>query len=65
MLRGAWQIGKTSAVRNWGKTFKYYVELNFEDTGQQIKDLFQAGNSPKNICEKLSVIKQSAKITSY
>ncbi|GHT07167.1 ATPase [Bacteroidia bacterium] len=56
MLRGARQIGKTSAVRNLGKTFKYYVELNFEDTGQKIKDLFQAGHSPKNICEKLSEI---------
>ncbi|GHU71746.1 hypothetical protein FACS189413_13870 [Bacteroidia bacterium] len=56
MLRGARQIGKTSAVRNLGKTFKYYVELNFEDTGQKIKDLFQAGHSPKNICEKLSEV---------
>ncbi|MDR0565933.1 MAG: AAA family ATPase [Prevotellaceae bacterium] len=56
MLRGARQIGKTSAVRNLGKTFKYYVEINFEDTPQEINDLFQAGSSPQKICEKLSEI---------
>ncbi|MDR2511013.1 MAG: AAA family ATPase, partial [Bacteroidales bacterium] len=37
MLRGARQIGKTSAVRNLGKTFQNYLEINFE-----IKDNFPA-----------------------
>jgi len=28
MFRGARQVGKTSAVRNLGKQFKYFVEIN-------------------------------------
>ena len=30
MLRGARQVGKTSAIRNLGKRFKHFVEINFE-----------------------------------
>lgn len=30
LLRGARQVGKSSAVRNLGKTFEYFVEVNFE-----------------------------------
>jgi predicted AAA+ superfamily ATPase len=56
MLRGARQVGKTSAVRNLSKSFKYYVEINFEDTVQEVKDFFHAGISPQEICEKISGI---------
>lgn len=30
LLRGARQVGKSSAVRHFGKKFKYFVEVNFE-----------------------------------
>lgn len=30
LLRGARQVGKSSAVRNLGKSFKYFAEVNFE-----------------------------------
>jgi predicted AAA+ superfamily ATPase len=30
LLRGARQVGKTFALRNLGKTFKNFVEVNFE-----------------------------------
>lgn len=30
LLRGARQVGKSSAVRHFGKKFKYYAEINFE-----------------------------------
>ena len=30
LLRGARQVGKSTAVKNLGKKFKYYVEINFE-----------------------------------
>ena len=30
LLRGARQVGKSSAVRNLSKTFEYFVEVNFE-----------------------------------
>jgi len=29
MLRGARQVGKTTAVRNLGKRFAYFVEINY------------------------------------
>ena len=30
LLRGARQIGKSSSVREFGKTFENFVEINFE-----------------------------------
>jgi len=30
MLRGARQVGKTTAVRNLGQSFLHFVEVNFE-----------------------------------
>ncbi|MDR0606147.1 MAG: AAA family ATPase [Bacteroidales bacterium] len=59
LLRGARQVGKSSAVRNLGKHFKYFVEINFEDVSTQIKNLFIPGVSPQEICQKLSVLKQT------
>jgi predicted AAA+ superfamily ATPase len=56
LLRGARQVGKSSAVRNLGKSFKYYVEINFENTTSQIKELFQPGINPLEICMKLSAV---------
>jgi len=56
LLRGARQVGKSSAVRNLGKSFKYYVEINFDNTTSQIKELFQPGVSPQEICMKLSAV---------
>jgi len=36
LLRGARQVGKSSAVRNLGKSFKYFLEINFEDADKRI-----------------------------
>ena len=30
LLRGARQVGKSSAVRHFGKEFKYFAEVNFD-----------------------------------
>lgn len=30
LLRGARQVGKSSAIRHLGGTFKYFVEINLE-----------------------------------
>ena len=30
LIRGARQVGKSSAVRHLGKEFKYFVEINLE-----------------------------------
>jgi predicted AAA+ superfamily ATPase len=55
LLRGARQVGKSSSVRNLGKNFKYFVEVNFEDASEGVKNLFQPGISPQEICRYLSV----------
>ncbi|MDR3220306.1 MAG: AAA family ATPase [Dysgonamonadaceae bacterium] len=43
LLRGARQVGKSSAVQHLGKSFKYFVEINFEDADEQVKNLFKPG----------------------
>lgn len=55
LLRGARQVGKSSAVRHLGKSFKSYVEVNFEDADEQVKNLFRSGTSPQEICRHLSL----------
>ena len=39
LLRGARQVGKTSAVRHFGASFKYYVEVNFDEQ-EELHTLF-------------------------
>jgi len=51
ILRGARQVGKTFLVRELGKTFAHYLELNFEED-ETLSALF-ASKSPKTICELL------------
>ena len=31
LLRGARQVGKSSAIRELGKQFEYFLEINFEN----------------------------------
>jgi len=54
LLRGARQIGKTSAVRSFGKQFKYYVEINFDDDSEA-GEFFKMNLDPAEICGHLSV----------
>ena len=54
LLRGARQVGKSSVVRNLGRKFKYYLEVNFE-SDKEVKAFFQGNLNPKAICEKLSL----------
>ncbi|MDD4189981.1 MAG: AAA family ATPase [Mangrovibacterium sp.] len=58
LLRGARQVGKSSAVRHLAKSFQYFVEINFEDTEEQVNHLFLPGVSPQEICMKLSALVQ-------
>lgn len=55
LLRGARQVGKSSAVRHLGETFEFFLEVNFE-RNPDIKPLFAATLNPKEICSKLSAI---------
>jgi len=56
MLRGARQVGKTEAVRELGKRFKYYVEVNF-DNDSGAADFFKDNLEPDELCRRLSVYK--------
>ena len=53
LIRGARQVGKTAAVRELGKTFKNFVEINLEKQPDLIQ-LFPANIDVKRTCEKLS-----------
>lgn len=55
LLRGARQVGKTSAVRHLSERFKYYVEIDLNEW-TDIHSLFEQGLSPQQICQQLSVI---------
>ena len=38
LIRGARQVGKSSAVRHLGKEFKYFVEINLESLSMLTKN---------------------------
>ena len=53
LIRGARQVGKSTAVRELGKTFKYYVEINLERQ-QSLRTLFTEDIDVKKTCSNLS-----------
>ncbi|WP_310556859.1 DUF4143 domain-containing protein [Flavobacterium sp.] len=55
LIRGARQIGKTSAIRNLGKQFKYFAEVNFEND-DAIRELFEKSLSIEERCQQLSIL---------
>lgn len=55
LIRGARQVGKSSAVRHLAKSFKYFVELNLE-RDKNLKKIFEGDLSPQRICRDLSVL---------
>lgn len=54
LLRGARQVGKSSAVRNLAASFPYYLEVNFE-SDREVHAFFEGNINPMDICEKLSL----------
>jgi hypothetical protein len=55
LLRGARQVGKTYAVRELGKTFNSFVEVNFE-SNKRAKTIFDQNLDPKRILREISFI---------
>jgi len=53
LLRGARQVGKTYIVRELGKTFDHFLEVNFESE-PEIKAFFEGNLNPTDISTKLS-----------
>jgi predicted AAA+ superfamily ATPase len=58
LLRGARQVGKSSTVREFGKQFANFVEINFEkdDLLYGVNAVFERGAEPERICDELSLI---------
>jgi len=52
LLRGARQVGKSSAVRQLGKQFKYFIEINF-DENKEAGQFFDSSLGPSEICLRL------------
>ena len=48
LLRGARQVGKSSAVRQLGKAFTHFVEVNFE-RDREIMSIFAGTLKPQDI----------------
>lgn len=53
LIRGARQVGKSSAVRQLGKEFKYFVEINLESQ-PSIRGLFPKDIDVHRTCEGIS-----------
>lgn len=55
IVRGARQVGKTYSVREFGKQFKSFVEINFELLPQAIQ-IFELDLQPERILRDLSIL---------
>ena len=55
LLRGARQVGKTSAVKNFSSNFKYFLSVNFDERRDYVK-VFETTNGIEDVCEQLSLI---------
>lgn len=53
LIRGARQVGKSTAVRELGKQFKYFVEINLEKQ-PDLRQLFTENIDIQKTCQKLS-----------
>lgn len=55
IIRGARQVGKSTTVRELGKTFEYFLEINFEEH-RQVHKLFEGDLNPREICQNLAIL---------
>ena len=55
LLRGARQVGKSSSIRELGRSFEFFVEVNFDEK-KAVHELFKRDLSPRQICDELSAV---------
>ncbi len=53
LIRGARQVGKTYSVREFAKSFDFYLEVNFE-SDRKIHSFFEKDLNPDDLCRNLS-----------
>lgn len=58
LMRGARQVGKTYSIREFGKTFASFIEINFEKE-PEVKAFFKGSLEPAGICQNLSIYKKT------
>ena len=57
LLRGARQVGKSTVVRELGRYFDNFLEINFENRDHvKAKRIFERHSDPRLICDELSSI---------
>lgn len=55
LLRGARQVGKSTAIREFAGRFEYFLEVNFEEQ-KRVHSLFEGDLSPDKLCDNLSIM---------
>ncbi len=55
MLRGARQVGKSSAVKNLAKQFKYFIEINLDEMPEYAV-IFENNKDVNEICKVISAL---------
>ena len=55
LLRGARQVGKTSAVRNLGRQFANYVEIDLH-LRKDLHQSFKKMRSPQQLCQEIALL---------
>jgi len=55
LVRGARQVGKSTAIRELSTQFDYFLEVNFEEQ-RQVHKIFEGDLNPKELCANLSVL---------
>jgi predicted AAA+ superfamily ATPase len=55
LIRGARQVGKSTAIRELARQFDYFLEVNFEEQ-RQVRKLFEGDLNPQALCENLAIL---------
>jgi uncharacterized protein len=55
LIRGARQVGKSTTIKKFGKSFQYFLEINF-DANLEFAKIFEKNITPKEVCEELAII---------
>ena len=58
LLRGARQVGKSSAIRNLGKSFTHFIEINFDEK-KEWTTLFESTQNLDVLLEQISIIENT------
>lgn len=56
LITGARQVGKSYSIRQFGKKFKSFIEINFADNPEAIQ-IFRSAIDSRSILERLSVMR--------